>query len=54
VRRLADMGVTHAVGGFSSFNPYGIETDTETLQQKIDALNRYADEVITKVSDLVD
>ncbi|HET6875862.1 MAG TPA: TIGR03619 family F420-dependent LLM class oxidoreductase, partial [Acidimicrobiales bacterium] len=23
VRRLAELGVTHAVGGFSSFNPYG-------------------------------
>jgi probable F420-dependent oxidoreductase len=54
VRRLADLGVTHAVGGFSSFNPYGIEADSETLQQKIDAINRYADEVIAKVSDLVD
>lgn len=52
VRHLADLGVTHAVGGFSSFNPYGIEADSETLQQKIDSLNRYADEVISKTADL--
>jgi probable F420-dependent oxidoreductase len=54
VRYLAEIGVTHAVGGFSSFNPYGIEADHETLQEKIDALNRYADRVISRVSDLVD
>ena len=54
VRRLADLGVTHAVGGFSSFNPYGLDEDTETLQQKVDALNRYADKVIAKVADLAD
>lgn len=52
VRHLADMGVTHAVGGFSSFNPYGIEADTESLQTKIDALHRYADEVISVTKDL--
>ena len=52
VRHLADMGVTHAVGGFSSFNPYGIEADTESLQSKIDALHRYADEVISVTKDL--
>jgi probable F420-dependent oxidoreductase len=54
VRRLAELGVTHAVGGFSSFNPYGIEPDGESLQDKLDALNRYADDVIAKVSDLGD
>jgi probable F420-dependent oxidoreductase len=53
VRRLADLGVTHAVGGFSSFNPYGLDRDAETLQQKVDALNRYSDEVIGRVGDLV-
>ena len=52
VRHLADMGVTHAVGGFSSFNPYGIEADTESLQTKIDSLHRYADEVISVTKDL--
>jgi probable F420-dependent oxidoreductase len=54
VRRLADLGITHAVGGFGRFNPYGREADTESLQEKIDAFNRYADTVIAKVSDLVD
>ncbi len=52
VRHLAELGVTHAVGGFSSFNPYGTEADAETLQQKIDALHRYADEVIAPTADL--
>lgn len=52
VRHLASIGVTHAVGGFSSFNPYGIEADGETLQQKIDALHRYADQVIAPTADL--
>ena len=52
VRHLAGLGVTHAVGGFSSFNPYGVEADTETLQAKIDALHRYADEVIAVTADL--
>jgi probable F420-dependent oxidoreductase len=54
VRRLAEIGVTHAVGGFSSFNPYGLEADTETLQEKIDAFNRYSDKVISAVADLVE
>ena len=49
IRRLEDLGVTHTSGGFSGFNPYGAEADAETLQQKIDALNRYADEVINRV-----
>lgn len=52
VRKLASLGVTHAVGGFGSFNPYGMEADTETLQHKIDALHRYADQVMSHVSDL--
>jgi probable F420-dependent oxidoreductase len=52
VRHLAEIGVTHAVGGFSSFNPYGVEVDTEPLQAKIDALHRYADDVIAKTADL--
>jgi probable F420-dependent oxidoreductase len=54
VRRLAEIGVTHAVGGFSSFNPYGLEADTENLQEKIDAFNRYSEQVIGKVGDLAD
>jgi hypothetical protein len=40
------------VGGFSSFNPYGVEADREPLQAKIDALHRYADEVISVTKDL--
>lgn len=50
IRRLEDMGVTHTMGGLSRFNPYGVEADHETLQEKIDAINRYADDVIQKVS----
>jgi probable F420-dependent oxidoreductase len=46
VRRLAELGVTHTMGGFSRFNPYGREPDTEPLQAKVDALRRYADDVI--------
>jgi probable F420-dependent oxidoreductase len=42
VRRLEDAGVTDAIVGFR--NAY--EKDTMTLQQKLDALRRYADAVI--------
>lgn len=48
VTTLEDLGVTHTAGGFGRFNPYGLETDPETLQEKIDNLDRYADEVIAK------
>jgi hypothetical protein len=48
------LGVTHAVGGFSSFNPYGLDQDSETLQAKIDAFKRYSEKVISKVADLPD
>jgi probable F420-dependent oxidoreductase len=44
IRRLEDLGVTDAIVGFR--NAY--EKDTQTLQQKIDALKRYADDVIGK------
>jgi probable F420-dependent oxidoreductase len=54
VRRLADLGVTHAVGGFGTFNPYGMAADTESLQSKIDAFNRYAERVIAKVPELTE
>jgi hypothetical protein len=47
IKRLEDLGVTHTAGGFGRFNPYGLETDPETLQEKIDNLNRFGDEVIT-------
>ncbi len=46
VRRLEDMGVTHTGGGFGRFNPYGIEGDPESLQEKIDNLRRYSDQVM--------
>jgi probable F420-dependent oxidoreductase len=49
VRRLEDRGVTHTIGGLSAANPYSPEPDTEPLQAKIDALRRYADNVIAKV-----
>jgi hypothetical protein len=44
IRRLEDKGVTDAIVGFR--NAY--ETDTTTLQQKLDALRGYADRVISK------
>jgi probable F420-dependent oxidoreductase len=45
IRRLEDKGVTDAIVGFR--NAY--ETDTTTLQQKLDALRGYADRVISKM-----
>jgi alkanesulfonate monooxygenase SsuD/methylene tetrahydromethanopterin reductase-like flavin-dependent oxidoreductase (luciferase family) len=48
VRRLEDSGVTDVVVGFRW--PYDRGPDTEPLQQKIDALTRYADTVIAAVS----
>jgi probable F420-dependent oxidoreductase len=44
IRRLEDQGVTDVVVGFR--NAY--ERDTMSLQQKLDALRRYADGVIAK------
>jgi probable F420-dependent oxidoreductase len=44
IRRLEDAGVTDVVVGFR--NAY--EKDTMTLQQKLDALRRYADAVIAR------
>jgi alkanesulfonate monooxygenase SsuD/methylene tetrahydromethanopterin reductase-like flavin-dependent oxidoreductase (luciferase family) len=45
VRRLEDQGVTDVIVGFR--NVY--EKDTQTLQEKVDALRGYADRVIGKV-----
>ncbi len=45
VRRLQDLGVTDAIVGFR--NAY--EKDTMPLEQKTDALRRFADQVIAKV-----
>jgi probable F420-dependent oxidoreductase len=45
VKRLEDVGVTDAIVGFR--NAY--EVDTQTLDHKIDALRRFADDVIAKL-----
>jgi probable F420-dependent oxidoreductase len=49
VRRLEDLGVTHTAGGFGRFNPYGVAPDPESLEEKVDNLRRYADDVIANV-----
>ncbi|MEE9606784.1 MAG: TIGR03619 family F420-dependent LLM class oxidoreductase [Myxococcota bacterium] len=46
VRRLEDLGVTDVIVGFR--NAY--EKDTQTLEQKIAALQSYAENVIAKLS----
>jgi alkanesulfonate monooxygenase SsuD/methylene tetrahydromethanopterin reductase-like flavin-dependent oxidoreductase (luciferase family) len=46
VHMLEDMGITDCIVGFR--NPY-LGPDTVPLEMKIDALKRFADEVITKV-----
>lgn len=46
IRRLEDLGVTDVIVGFR--NVYQEKTDSMTVGQKIDALRRYADEVIAK------
>jgi probable F420-dependent oxidoreductase len=45
VRKLEDKGVTDVIVGFR--NAY--ERDTQTLEQKLDALRRFADQVVAKV-----
>jgi probable F420-dependent oxidoreductase len=45
VRRLEDLGVTDAIVGFR--NAY--EKDTMTVEQKVEALEHFADQVIAKV-----
>ena len=47
VQRLAEIGVTDVIVGFRW--PYVVGPDPEPLQDKIDAINRYADDVIAKV-----
>jgi probable F420-dependent oxidoreductase len=47
VRRLEELGVTDVIVGFRW--PYVREQDTETLQVKLDALQRFSDDVIAKV-----
>jgi alkanesulfonate monooxygenase SsuD/methylene tetrahydromethanopterin reductase-like flavin-dependent oxidoreductase (luciferase family) len=45
--RLGEIGVTDAIVGFRS--PYTTAPDTQPLQEKLDALRRFADRVISKV-----
>jgi probable F420-dependent oxidoreductase len=47
VHRLEDLGVTDVIVGFRW--PYVHEQDTESLQAKIDSLQRFSDDVIAKV-----
>ena len=47
VRRLEEEGVTDVIVGFRW--PYVVAQDTETLQEKVDNLHRFADDVIAKV-----
>jgi probable F420-dependent oxidoreductase len=46
-KRLADMGVTDVLVGFR--NPYIMGEDTQPLADKIAALERFAEDVISKV-----
>jgi len=47
VHRLEDLGVTDAIVGFR--DAYQMPQDTQPLQDKIDAVNQFADEVVSKV-----
>jgi probable F420-dependent oxidoreductase len=46
VRRLEDLGVTDVIVGFRY--PYTIEPDTQLLTEKLDLLQRFAENVIAK------
>jgi hypothetical protein len=46
-KRLEELGVTDVIIGFR--NAYQMEQDTETLQQKVDAMKWFADSVIAEV-----
>ena len=46
IRRLEDIGVTDVIMGFR--NPYVEPIDSQTLQQKLDLMRMYADNVIAK------
>ena len=50
IRRLADRGVTEVIVGFRW--PYHAGPDTEPLQAKLDALRRYAEDVIGQARSL--
>jgi probable F420-dependent oxidoreductase len=47
IQRLEERGVTDVIAGFR--DPYTAGADTQSLQEKLDALRWYADEVIAKV-----
>ena len=47
IRRLEEQGVTDVIVGFRW--PYDVGPDTQPLQEKLDLLRRYADDVIAKV-----
>jgi probable F420-dependent oxidoreductase len=47
VRRLEEMGITDLVVGFR--NPYTRRQDTQSLEEKIDLMRQYGDNVIGKV-----
>jgi probable F420-dependent oxidoreductase len=47
VRRLEEWGVTDVIVGFRS--PYTAEVDTQPLAEKVGALNRFAEKVISNV-----
>ena len=46
MRRLEDLGISDVLIGFR--NAY--QPDTMSLQQKLDALHRFADGIISKVA----
>jgi probable F420-dependent oxidoreductase len=46
IKRLEEVGVTDVVVGFR--NPYTKRQDTQTLDEKIDLIRQYADNVIAK------
>jgi probable F420-dependent oxidoreductase len=48
VRRLEDLGVTDVVVGFR--DPYRRGPDTQPLQDKLEALRRFADDVMAKIA----
>jgi hypothetical protein len=48
IRRLEDIGVTDVIVGFR--NVYVEKVDSMTLQQKIDMIRQYADNVISKAA----
>ncbi len=47
VHRLEDLGVTDAIVGFR--DAYQMPQDTQPLQEKIDAINQFADDVVSQV-----